>query len=305
MELRWNGTDITGKVNITGCVHRDVAGGKSDTLELQMDRSDIWYRWGPEEGDRIQVTEGGYDSGEMYLTAVVPVRDQFRVLAAGIKPEAARKKWEGFRNVSFHALVERCAAECGMEGKVYGMEKNLMIPYALRKGEGVAAFLDRIATAEGFKLKAWGGALRAIYLPYAEEMEAANGMKITSMTSGVLYRRRKNAKYTMLTVQSPFATATARDTAAEGNFTRTLTGLPAEDGIQAGRWARNLLRHHNRQAEEMTVEQSLNTKLTALTKVSVNGGTDMDGEWIIEEAEHDLKNKTSSVKMYRVIETVR
>lgn len=305
MRLTWNGTDITDYCNIAGCVYRDAAGGRSDLLELKMNNASTWYRWGPEEGDEVAVFDGTYTTGKLYLTAVIPERNKYRILASSMKPAANRKAWAGFTDFSFRALIERCAAECGMTAKIFGTEENLLIPYAMRKGEGCGAFIDRIARAEGFRIKAYDGAIRAISLAYAEGMNPANRITLTDQQDGVTYRRRGNLKYTTLTVQSPWAQASATDTAAEGNNPRTVTTLPARDGAIAGRWARNLLKDHNRKAEELTVEQRLNTTLSALSRVSVDGGTDMDGEWIVEEAEHDLVNRTTMAKMYRVIDTIR
>ena len=305
MRLFWNSKEITEYCNITGCIYRDAAGGKSDTLELTLDRASVWYRWGPEEGDEIEVTETGFETGILYLTAVIPLRDEYRILASGMKPAANRKTWAGFKNMTLRMLVERCAAESGMAGKIFGMDGNLLIPYAMRRGEGCAAFLARIGRAEGFKLKTYNGAMRAIYLPYAEEQEPRARLNLTAKQDGVTYRRRRNLKYSTLTVMSPWAKATARDESAEGVNDMTVTTLPAMDNTQAGRWARNLLREKNRLAEELTIEQTFNSRMTALSRVEVNGGTDMDGQWLIEEAEHDLKNKTTCAKMLRVISTIR
>lgn len=305
MRLSWNGTDITGNCTITGCIHRDAAGGRSDSLELTLDRASVWYRWAPEEGDRIRITSGEYTTGVMYLTAVIPQRDKYRILASSVSPTANRKTWEGFKDVYFRTILDRCAAECGMTGKIFGMEENLLIPYALRKGEGCAAFLNRIATAEGFRIKAYNGVFRAIYLPWAEEQEATVRMRIEASQEGVQYRRRDNQKYTGLTVLSPWAKATAKDDGAGGNNVGVVTDYPATDKMTAGRWARNLLRDHNRLAEEITLDTKLNTALGALARVHISGGTDMDGEWIVEEAEHDLKEKNTTAKLLRVIKTIR
>lgn len=305
MRLRWNGTDITQYCSITGCVYRDAAGGRSDSLELQMDRASDWYRWAPEEGDEITVTEGGFTTGKMYLTAVIPAGDRYRILASSVNPKANIKAWAGYKDVWFKTLLERCAAECGMTGKIFGMEDNLLIPYALRKGEGCAAFLDRIGRAEGFKIKAYNGVFRAIYLPYAEGMDPAVRLNITAKQRSVSYRRRENLKWAGVKVKSPWANASAMDTAVGGGNIRTVTDLPATDAVMAGRWARNLLLENNRKAEELRISQKLNTAMTALTRVSISGGTDMDGEWICEEAEHDLKEKTTSALLLRVIGTIR
>ena len=305
IRLTWNGTDITSYCNITGCVHREAAGGKSDSLELQLDRAATWYRWGPEEGDVISVDLDGYATGDLFLTAVIPNGDQYRLIASGMKSGGMRKAWGGFENKTFKEIFDRCAAECGMTGKIYGTDERLLIPYCLRKNEGAAGFLNRIARMEGFKLKTWSGALKAIYLPWAEEQNPALSMEITAKTNGVTYRRRKNIAWTGLTVRSPWASAMARDTGVSGNNAPVITTLPARNAAQAGRWARNLLREHNRQAETLRVEQRLNVLLGALTRIDVTGDTDMSGAWIVEEAEHDLLNKSSSALMYRVFDTIR
>ena len=304
IRLTWNGTDITGYCTITGCIHRETA-GKSDTLELQLDRAATWYRWGPEEGDTICVDSGDYSTGELYLTAVIPNGDQYRLIASGIKEKANRTTWDSFEEKTFLEIFDRCAAECGMSGKIYGTDERLLIPYCLRHGEGAAGFLNRIATMEGFKLKTWNGTLRAIYLPWAEEQEPSITMKLTEKTSGVTYRRRKNTAWKGLTVKSPWASAYARDMNITNDNAPILAGLPAQNAMQAGRWARSLLRENNRKAEELRIEQRLNLKMGALARVNINGNTDMNGEWIVEEAEHDLIHKRTSALLYRVISTIR
>ncbi len=305
IRLTWNGADITGYCNITGCIHREAAGGKSDTLELQLDRAATWYRWGPEEGDVISVDLDEYTTGDLYLTAVIPNGDQYRLIASGMKNGATRKAWGSFENKTFKEIFDRCAAECGMTGKIYGMDERLLIPYCLRKNEGAAGFLNRIAEMEGFKLKTWNGALKAIYLPWAEEQEPALSMAIDAKTSGMTYRRRKNAMWAGLTVKSPFASSFARDAGVSGNNAPVITTLPAQSAAQAGRWARNLLREHNRKAEELRIDQRLNAKMGALIRIDITGETDMSGAWIVEEAEHDLLHKSSSALLYRVRDTIR
>lgn len=305
MRIIWNGTDITDYCEIAGCVHRDAAGGRNDSLDLTLGRASAWYRWAPEEGDEIEVTQDGYTTGKMYLTAVIPTEGKYRILAGSVKPSAVRKSWTGYQGQTFRALLEKAAAEIGMKAKVFGMDTDITIPYCLRDGESATAFITRIGKMEGFRIKAYGGALRAVYLPWAEEQSAVSRIEISAKQRGVNYRKRESAKYATMTVVTPWARATARDSAAGGTGQILVTTLPARDNVIAGRWARHLLKDHNRQAEELTIDQAFDARLSALARVDVDGGTDMDGKWIIEEAEHDLKNRTTSVRMYRVTATVR
>jgi len=305
MELYWAGTNITRHVNIRGCVHRDVSHGKCDCLELTLDHAATWYRWGPEEDDEIQVIQDGYDTGKLYLNTVIPEEDRYRVLATSTKRAAARRAWGSYRNVTLEQLVNLCAAECQMEGKLYGVDGKIRYPFLMRENEGGAAFLERIGHWEGIAFKTLNGAFRGIGIEYAQGRSPEMNITIRADQRGVTYRRRDNTKYTHITVQTPWACATARDTAAKGNNPKTVACLPAMDNAQAGRWARGLLLTHNREAEEIRLETTLNTRLSAMARVDVNGGTDMDGNWIVDEAEHDLYNKTSSVRLLRVIGTIQ
>jgi len=305
MNLRWNGTDITSYVNITGCVHRDVSGGRSDCLELTLDHASVWYHWEPQEDDVIEIDHNGYSTGSLYLNAVIPVGDQFRVLATSVKSSAQRKSWGCYKNTNLAKIVEKVASECGMGGKVFGADGLLPYDFILRQNEGCAAFLNRIGEWDGLCVKAYQGAFRAISVPWAQAREPIGRIEINSKQEGVTYRRRDGMKYTGLTVQSPAARATARDTSMKGNNIPTVVDLPAMNNAQAGRWARGLLLMHNRRFEEVTIEQGLNLSMSAMTRIDITGATPATGKWLVDEVEHDLFNRHTTTKLLRVIDTIQ
>lgn len=304
MALYWNGQDITEYVNILGCIYRDAASGRSDSLELTLDHASTWYRWGPEEDDEIKYTSGSFTTGKLYLSAIMPEGDRFRVLATGIRQAANRKAWEVFAGKTLDEIIAQCASESGMEGRLYGTDGELPYHFLVRQNTGCAAFLNRIGEWEGLAVKALDGAFRCVYVPWAQERPATQSIEISADQDGVIYRRRKNGKYTALTVQSPYASATARDSAATGN-NATVVCLPAMDNVQAGRWARGLLLTHNRQAEELILDQVLNIGMGSLSRVDISGNTAMVGSWIVEEAVHDFFNKRTRTRLYRVIDTIQ
>lgn len=305
MDLYWAGKNITSQVNITGCVHRDVCRGRSDCLELTLDHAAAWYRWGPEEDDEIRVVHEKDDTGTLYLNTILPEGDRYRVLATSVKRAAARKTWKSYYGTTLGRLFESCAAECQMSAKLYGTDENYPYLYALRENEGSAAFLSRIGAWEGMAVKALNGTFHGISIAWAQKREPEMEIEIRADREGVRYRRQENLKLSALTVRTPWTEATARDTTAKGSNTRVITCLPAQNLAQAGRWARGLLLWNNRTAEEIRIETGLNTRLTAMTRVEITGNTDMSGAWIVDEAEHDLFNRRTSVKLLRVIETIR
>lgn len=304
MELYWAGKNITKYVTISGCIHRDASCGRCDSLDLTLDHASTWYRWGPEEDDEIRVTHEKDDTGVLYLNAVIPEDDRYRLIATGVRRAAARKAWGSWRNTTLQNVFEQMAAECQMDGKLYGMDGSLPYSFLIRENEGPAALLNRIGAWEGMAVKTYDGAFRGIGIAYAQTRKAEMVIRIDGEKDGVRYKRRDSQKYISLTVKTPWAEVTARDTAAKGGNTLTLTHLPAMNSEQAGRWARGLLMMHNRKTESVTLDITLNTRLTAMTRVDITGGTDMTGQWIVEEAEHDLFNRTTTAKLLRVVDSI-
>jgi len=301
MNLYYEDKDITGSVNIRRCVHRDVSHGRADSLEIEMDHAAAWYRWGAKTDDKIRIIHNGYDTGDLYLNAVYPERDTFRILATSLPSAARRKAWGSFENKSLENIVRHLAAECGLEVRLYGVNAALIYPFLLRRNEGCAAFLDRLGKWEGTVVKAFNGAFRAISVEYAQALEPSRNLRITTDQKGVTYTKRENIKYSGITVSTPYAQATVFDAAAGGNNHPVLTHLPAHDMAQAMRFAHGLLLMHNREAERLSISSTFDAGMTSMIRVDVEGNTDANGQWLVDEVEHDLYNGQSTAKLLRVL----
>lgn len=301
MNLLYQGTDITPFVNITRCVHKDASHGRADCLELEMDHAATWYRWGPQTDDAIRLTHDGYDTGLLYLNSIFPARDKFKILATSLPSAARRRTWNTYQNETLDSIFRKCAAECGMDAKLYGIDGNLQYPFLLRQFEGCAAFLNRIGEWEGIAVKAFDGAFRAVSVDYAQGLPATENIRITTEQDGVTYTRRDNTKYKGITVATPHAEASAYDGAAGCTNHPILTHLPARDNVQAGRWARGLLVMHNRKAEELTIQCAFNAGMSAMIRVDVDGNMDANGEWLADEVTHDFINEQTTVKLLRAV----
>lgn len=304
MELYYQGSDLSNIVNVTGCIHRDVAGGRADSLEIEFDHAAVWYSWGPQIDDTIRVIQNGYDTGIMYLNTVLPEGDKFRVIATSLPSSAAARAWYSFRDTALEKIMDRCAAECGMSYKLFGVDGGTHYTYLLRRYEGCAALLDRLACMEGMFVKAYNGAFRAVSLDYVQERGAVKRLHIVADQEGVQYIRQENKRLSALTVRTPYAEATARDSLAVGRLAKTITDIPARTNIEAGRWARGLITHNNRQAEQLTISSTFDPAMSALNRIDIDGSTDATGAWIVEETEQDIKNGRTRAKLLRVIDTI-
>lgn len=298
-------TRIDGMVMPRKCVSRDTCGARCDSLEIEFENAAGWFAWGPQEDDEIMVSLNGYDTGIMYLNTILPEDGKYRILATALPCKARRKEWQSYTNRTIEDIMRACAMRTGMTFQIYGIDGKTVIPYVEQENESAAAFLNRILTWEGAALKCVNGGYAAIGYEYAQERAAHQHISIAPDQRGAEYKRG-GAKLKGVTVKTPYAEASAEDLAVDDRMNRmTISDAPAMTDIQAGRWARNILRHHNLQCESLTFSGQFNPGMTAMTRIDVTGATDAEGEWLITDAEHDFYNKTTKARMQRRVITVQ
>ena len=301
MEIYYEGTDITGDVQVSRCIVRDTSGGRCDSLEIEFENAAGWYNWGPQEDDRILVTHNGYESGVMFLNTVLPEDGRFRILATSLPCSARTRAYKSFVGKTIENIVRECAIESGMDFNFFGMDETAVIPYIERNNEGCAAFLNRLMQFEGASLKCVNGIYTAIDIIYAQSLDVRQGFEIDAQQGGTLYKR-SGQKYKSLTIETPYARATAHDRGvADDHVGITFNNTPARNNLQAGRWARGLLLQKNRLCESLEVQSGFNPGFAPMIRIDVEGNTDATGEWIIDDVEHDFIEETSTVTMRRCI----
>lgn len=306
MRIYYQDTDITDMVQVSGCIVRDMAGGRCDSLDMKFENAAGWYRWGVEPDDRITVLHDGYDSGTMYVNRIRPEDGKFRILASSLPCRARNKGYRSFAGKTLEEILRDCAMETGMDYRMFGIEGKTVIPYVQRENESPAAFLRRLLLLEGATLKCVNGRYAAIGLHYAQGREAGRTVELSASQEDACYERQ-GAAYKALTVRTPYAEATAWDTAVDGSHAHLILSgaLPAMDDAQAGRWARGRLLSLNRECESVTLRSKFDASKSALERTDIIGGTDADGEWIADGVEHDLVNLVTTVKLHRCIWTVQ
>lgn len=304
MQIIYQGTDITGYVDVMEAVHRDYASGRCDCLDLMLDHAKTWHRWGPCLDDTIELRIGGYTTGTLYLDTVEPEDGKYRILATALRSDARRRAWVSHENRSVGELFDICSAEAKMGSRLYGVDEGLRYPYLIRQNESCAAFLGRLMRMEGAALKTYSGRYTAISITKAQENPAGETLRLSANQRGVNYRNRSSLKVQSLTVQTPYARASASDAAVKTGESMTVCDAPAMDEATAGRWARGLLLWHNRQAEALEMETELDIAMTAMSRIDIESASIMRGEWIVDEVKHDFIRKRSSARLLRCIGTI-
>lgn len=305
MELYYQGKDITGFAQISKCVVRDTCGDRCDSLEIEFENAREWASWGPAEDEKILVAHRGYDSGTLYVNTVIPDEGRYRILATSLPVAARQKAFRSFAGKTVEDILTICAMESGMDWQVFGLDGQAVIPYIQREDETAAKFLRRLLKMEGATLKCVNGKYTAIGIAYAQARAAHQSVIVTTEARNARYTRTGTGAKS-LTVKTPYAEARAEDTAQSESGIQIVTGqVPAMTSIQAGRWARGLLLEYNRQRETVVLQSEYNAGMTAMTRIDIEGDTPASGSWLIEEAEHDLINETTTTTLHRCVTTIK
>ena len=273
MQLFYEGTDITREVDVVKCVHRDVSGGRCDSIEIELENAAAWYRWQPKRDDMLEVQMDGYSTGILFLNSVLPTAGKYRIIATSLPSAARRKVYAAYEGMRIADIMASCAAECGMDSTLFGIDEDITYTYLMRHKEGAPAFLSRILQYEGAVLKALNGRLTAISIEYAQTMAAVQTIEISADQAGTHYLRRDDIKLAGITIKTPYATGGAEDADAPYGQREVFTDHPVTDAAQAARWARGLLLCHNRIAEELTVNMEFNPGMTAMTRIDIESAT--------------------------------
>lgn len=305
MELYYQGVNIAPRVDIAECVHWETSGERCDCMEIALEHAAAWYAWKPKIDDAIEAGLDGYRTGKLYLNAVYPQDGRYRILATSLPRAARRRIWASYESVRLRELIASCAAECGMQGALYGVSGDIRYGYMLRRNEGPAAFLARLLAQEGAALKAVSGRLAGISILEMQAKSAVQSVELSADQPGVTHTRRDDLRLAGLTLKTPFAECTAWDDGADGGRYDVRTDIPAEDGVQAGRWARGLLLSHNRRAESLTIAGEFNPGMTAMARIDVIGRTEMAGRWMVDAVEHDFIRGKSTAALLRCVESIR
>ena len=304
MQLIYEGADITDRIDIRKCIHRDVSRRRCDSAEIECEHAAHWQAWQPQGGDRIELIHDGYTTGTLYLNTVLHEGGRYRMIATSLPPNTFKRAWQSFRNTTLGEIMAMCAAECGMEWKLFGLDEGSSYPYIERRNEGAAAFIERLMKMEGASLKCVSGRMAGISIAYAQDIEPMQEIEIAPGQDCAIHTRSTGMRYAGLTIRTPFAAASAFDSEGTQGQHPICTNLPAMNALQAGRWARGMLLMHNRKAESLTLETELNIGMTALARIDIKGGTDADGEWIVDEAEHDFMRLKTRARLVRCIKSI-
>lgn len=305
VNVYYNEVDITGSVAVSKANLYDYAGGKLDRAELDFDdRARDWLRWGARKGDTVRVTSAGYDTGIMYVDELKMAGSKFAVGAVSAPPKIRETGTRAWENVRLVDLLAEFASRAGLRLETYNTPDNQMYARVEQKLQQDIAWLSERCALESCVVKITNGVLVAYGETWLEGREPAGSInaaaddecKIVTTSVGVYAGCRVIGAHTgewgIPGAVGPWLTKRAAD-----------LGLAVRGQGDAERYAKGLLRAHNKYEHTMTLRRPLDTEMAGGMALEVTGaGAAWSGKWMIDGVRHDLINKRTYLNLRKPLE---
>jgi uncharacterized protein len=297
MNIIYNEEDITASVQPLVLRLTDNAGGKPDSITAVFaDSEGLWSKWKPAKGDRIQVREGGFNSGVMFIDQLAQKAGKFEIKALSIPQASKTARSQVWENVRLLEIAAQIAARYGFILRVFNVE-NHIYERVDQIEDPDFAFLAFRCMLEGYALKISDRSI-IIYDERMEEQKPAGSestIYLTDMIEGFEFTDTSIDIFKKSIVRNQIPTRLIQgeysDDSVDGPT--STKNLYTTNQAEANRWAKGVLRGWNKQMVSGTFSTNLRPGLAAGSNVYVLDIGMFDGKYFIDRLIHDfVKNRT-------------
>jgi hypothetical protein len=253
IKIIYEGRDIYPDISVAAIWHDMFAGGRADTVNIRMnDTRRLWDAWRPRPGDTLTVSLKGATTGLMHVEGVFPGAGVYTLRAFSAPQSVKAKRSKSWEDVRLFQLAEEIASRHGLVFEQYGATDRLYA-YARQRDASDFEFLQERAVLESASFIVFDGRLILYDEPFLEK-QAAKGTITVDRGTRFTYKDDETGRYGACEVLN--GGITGRFTAPEGGgkTLRRVLPLRFSSGGEAGRFARGLLRHANKNAAGGAVE---------------------------------------------------
>lgn len=247
IKFTYNGVDITDSVDILRCWHEMNAESIADSLEMIVDdTSNLWGRWKPQKGDELSIVAGDVKTGTMHLHETIQENAQYRLFASTLPINAKEKRSKAWQDVRLLQMGQEIAKRHNLKFESYSIE-DVRFGYKLQDNEHDFLFMSRICTLEGCAFLIYDGTLVMYCERTYESIEPIDTIELTDSSSFRLFdnsdTRCGSCEFVKGIYKGVFKDKSGISLVHKPNLQFSVSST-----AEANRYARGLLRNHNKQA---------------------------------------------------------
>lgn len=302
MKFLYNGVDIISSSKPSKMLVNDYAGGEADELIATFSDTKLWATWQPKTGDTVQLIDGSFDSGVLYIDNPQIQSDICRLEAISVPLSARKPRTKIWRDIRLTGIISDCANRAGLTFQTYGITDYTYTAIS-QNSESDFAFLMRVCKREGYAVKVTNKTLIVFSEKYMENQ--TSGMTINkkevaptySFKNGVnLLSKVRICHYNVTKKQSIDQTAT--DTNIIGGEMK-VNELCSDSG-EALRFAYGYLRNTNKNSKIGCIQLLQQTELAAGSVLTLeNFEGENNGNWFVYSVTQDAVNAKTTLYLRR------
>lgn len=293
MKLLYKNNDIYNDVHLNECVYESYCCNQVNKVRIVFDDSDHKFeKYNMMVNDSISVEKENIKTKKMYIERVSPMESQFEIVAYSVKSDVlCARSHKSWKNVMFKQIIQDMAKECGLTAEFYGV-KNQKYQEIDQKSERDLMLVSRLAALESCVVIIWDDKMIVASEPYLEAQQLTLDMEIDSDDVSV-----SNAgKFKKCVVMSE--KVSGKYSIDEGSGTLTISSVVPSTKGEADRFAKGLLRKHNKNATTaaiITDELISNISGGSLINIETSKHPDIKGKALVTHVRHDLTNDRSKI----------
>lgn len=300
MKLIYEGVEIN--LKILECKITDNIGDKADSIIISFADSELKYRqWNFKKNDCIEVIDGLFSTGKMYIDDFGCSNGKYTIKALSIKKKIKTKNTRAWENVRFLDLAKDLVKEEGLNLKTYGIENYIYERVDKDKRNNID-FLNFRCMLEGYNLKISNNEALIISETFLEEQ----------IEEIIIYKEDMINKYDFKTTSNNIISGCEiiynSDFLVKGRYiNRKFNGeilkindIQTYNIVEANRFCKNIFKKYNKYETIGKFTIKKNTNISAGNTIKILDLELFNGKYIIEKVIHDLVNNQSRINVRKV-----
>lgn len=295
LALKYEGVDITSRVNISQCVHDMYCERHADTLLLKFSNSEgLWDKWKPKSGDTLEIEDNNVRSGKMFVKKIEPMTGFFVLKASSIPISADAEHSKSWEKVTKLQLAKDLAHKHGLLLKVYGVEDR-KFSYLQQSKEKDFVFFENLCVLEGDAFLIYDGCLILYNEKYMETMSSNRTLKITGENE---FHYEEEMEYSGCTIMNESKSFTYMKDNEYWYVAEKKVQIYIESDGDAERYSKNMLRYLNKEKRKgyfYTTPLAKDYAAGSVINIKTVDAGSYDGPVFITHIRHDYKNGKSKI----------
>lgn len=297
-QVFYEGKDISANVEVSGLTATDSCGEKADAIDAVFANSENqWSGWKPQKEDSLAIVHDGYRTGTMWIDRIRQERGSVSLGAVSIPPGGKTRRTRAWEHVTLITIAAELAAQYGLTAKFIHVP-SYVYSRVDQVGRGDFGFLQERAMLEGCSIKVQDRTLYVYSDEYMESLPAAKTIDASEFYEEPRFSDSSQNTYSGCTVGWQSFSGSFSDSGAVGPELN-ISDYPVSSSGEAQRYAKNILRNHNKKEYIGEIAIALDTGITAGNTINITGTGMSDGKYFIDTAQHSFAEEVGRFTLHK------